>query len=117
MKQTLLDPASDVIKQVPGRDRLEDLDSNLKERRTFTNNIVQGRFNAVSITLGRLVFNTNVGLGGLFDVTTARGLPKQSGDFGQTLLVWGVPAGTVVERPYYGPSTRRDTIGGAVDSA
>jgi phospholipid-binding lipoprotein MlaA len=118
VNQTLLDPAANVVKQVPGpiRDRLEDLDSNLKEPRTFANNILQGRFNAAGITLGRVVFNTTFGLGGLFDVATAGGLPKQSGDFGQTLFVWGVPAGTFVERPYYGPSTQRDTVGGAVDT-
>jgi phospholipid-binding lipoprotein MlaA len=118
VNQTLLDPAANVVKQVPGpiRDRLEDLDSNLKEPRTFANNILQARFNAAGITLGRFVFNSTFGLGGLFDVATAGGLPKQSGDFGQTLFVWGVPAGTFVERPYYGPSTQRDTVGAAVDT-
>jgi phospholipid-binding lipoprotein MlaA len=118
LNQAVLDPASNVVKQVPGpiRDRLEDLDSNLKEPRTFANNILQGRFNAAGITLGRLVFNTTFGLGGLFDVATAGGLPKQSGDFGQTLFVWGVPAGSFVERPYFGPSTQRDSVGGAVDT-
>ena len=48
VNQAVLDPASNVVKQVPGpiRDRLEDLDSNLKEPRVFANNILQGRFNA-----------------------------------------------------------------------
>jgi phospholipid-binding lipoprotein MlaA len=118
VNQAVLDPAANVVKTVPGpiRDRLEDLDANLKEPRIFANNILQGRFNAAGITLSRLVFNTTFGLGGLFDVATPGGLPKQSGDFGQTLFVWGVPAGTFVERPYYGPSTQRDTVGGAVDT-
>ncbi len=42
-------------------------------------------------------------------------LPKQTGDFGQTLFVWGVPAGDYVVRPYFGPSTQRDAVGGTVD--
>ena len=118
VNQTVLDPASNVVKQVPGsiRDRLEDLDANLKGPRIFANNILQGRFNAAGITVSRFVFNTTFGIGGLFDVATAGGLPKQTGDFGQTLFVWGVPAGTFVMTPYYGPSTQRDAVGGAVDT-
>ena len=118
VNQTLLDPPSNVVKQVPGqiRDRLEDLDANLKGPRIFLNDILQARFNAAGITLTRFVFNTTFGLGGLFDVATAGGLPKQTGDFGQTLFVWGVPAGTFAMTPYYGPSTQRDAVGGAVDT-
>ena len=99
VNQTLLDPPSNVVKQVPGqiRDRLEDLDANLKGPRIFLNDILQARFNAAGITLSRFVFNTTFGLGGLFDVATAGGLPKQTGDFGQTLFVWGVPAGTFTD--------------------
>jgi phospholipid-binding lipoprotein MlaA len=118
VNQTVLDPAANVVKTVPGpiRDRLQDLDANLKEPRVLANNILQGRLNAAGITIGRIIFNTTFGLGGLFDVAAAGGLPQQSGDFGQTLFVWGVPAGTFVERPYYGPSTQRDSVGGAVDT-
>ena len=84
VNQAVLDPASNVVKTVPApiRDRLEDLDANLKEPRVLANNILQGRFNAAGITIGRIVFNTTFGLGGLFDVATAGGLPQQSGDFG-----------------------------------
>jgi phospholipid-binding lipoprotein MlaA len=72
--------------------------------------------NAAGITLGRILFNTTFGIGGLFDVATAGGLPQQTGDFGQTMFVWGVPAGTYTMTPYFGPSTQRDAIGGVVDS-
>ena len=118
VNQAVLDPAASVVKQVPGqiRDRFEDLDANLKEPRVFANNILQGRLNAAGITLGRIIFNTTFGLGGLFDVAAQGGLPQQSGDFGQTMFVWGVPAGTYVVTPYYGPSTQRDSVGGAVDT-
>ena len=43
------------------------------------------------------------------------GLPKQTGDFGQTMFVWGVPAGTYIISPYFGPATQRDAVGGTVD--
>jgi phospholipid-binding lipoprotein MlaA len=118
LNQVVLDPAATAVKTVPGtiRDRLQDLDGNLKEPRVLGNNILQGRFNAAGITIGRIIFNTTFGLGGLFDVASQGGLPRQSGDFGQTLFVWGVPSGSYVVSPYFGPSTQRDSVGGIVDT-
>lgn len=118
VNQVVLDPAATVVKSVPGviRDRLQDLDANLKEPRVLGNTILQGRFNAAAITVARIIFNTTFGLGGLFDVASQGGLPQQTGDFGQTMFVWGVPAGAYVVSPYFGPSTQRDSIGGIVDT-
>ncbi len=119
VNQALLDPVSNVVKAVtpaPVLNRLRNLDDNIQEPRILGNDILQGRFGAASVTLGRFVFNSTFGLGGLFDVATAGGLPKQSGDFGQTLFVWGVTPGPFVERPYYGPATLRDSFGHAVDT-
>ena len=116
--QAVLDPVANVVKAAtppPVLDRLRDLDDNIQEPRIFGNDVLQGRFGAAGVTLGRFVFNSTFGLGGLFDVATAGGLPKQSGDFGQTLFVWGVTAGPYVERPYFGPATLRDSFGQAVD--
>jgi phospholipid-binding lipoprotein MlaA len=118
VNQVVLDPAATVVKSVPGalRDRFQDLDANLKEPRVFANDVLQGRLNAAGITVGRFVFNSIFGLGGLFDIAGPAGLPQQTGDFGQTMFVWGVPAGTYVVAPYFGPSTQRDSVGGVVDS-
>jgi len=60
--------------------------------------------------------NSTIGIGGLFDIASARGIAKQSGDFGQTLFLWGAPAGAYTVRPYFGPATARDAIGSAVDT-
>jgi phospholipid-binding lipoprotein MlaA len=117
--QVVLDPVANVVKTVtpgPVLNRLRDLDDNLSEPRIFANDLLQGRFGAANVTFGRFVLNSTFGLGGLFDIATPGGLPRQSGDFGQTLFVWGVPAGSYVERPYFGPSTVRDSFGGTVDS-
>jgi phospholipid-binding lipoprotein MlaA len=118
--QVAIDPPANVVKAVtpgPVMNRLSALNSNLKEPRIFANDILQGRFNAATITFGRFIFNSTFGLGGLFDVASTGGLPQQTGDFGQTLFVWGVPDGTFVESPYFGPSTTRDSFGGIVDVA
>ena len=60
---------------------------------------------------GRLVVNTTVGIGGLFDPATTLGLEANNEDFGQTLGYWGVPAGPYMMLPLLGPSTLRDTVG------
>jgi phospholipid-binding lipoprotein MlaA len=119
LNQVVLDPPATVVKSVPGiiRDRFQDLDANLKEPRVLANNILQGRLQAAGITIARTIINTTFGIGGLFDVAaTAGNLPQQTGDFGQTMFVWGVPAGSYVVTPYFGPSTQRDSVGGVVDS-
>src|SRR5258705_8124309 len=59
--------------------------------------------------------NSIFGLGGLFDIASREGLPQESGDFGQTLFVWGVAEGPYVVRPYLGPSTLRDAVGSTAD--
>jgi phospholipid-binding lipoprotein MlaA len=115
--QELLRPASELAKALPGpvHDRLHDLNSNLKEPRIFVNNVLQGRFEAAAQTTARFVINSAVGFGGLFDIASLEGLQQVSGDFGQTLFVWGIPEGPYVVRPYLGPSTLRDAVGSTVD--
>ena len=60
---------------------------------------------------GRLLVNTTVGIGGLFDPATKLGLEANNEDFGQTLGYWGVPSGPYLMLPVLGPSTVRDTVG------
>jgi phospholipid-binding lipoprotein MlaA len=89
----------------------------LKEPRILVNNLLQLRFDAAARTTTRFVVNTTVGVGGLFDVAGRNGIAQQSGDFGQTLFVWGVSEGPYVVWPYLGPSTQRDAVGSVVDMA
>jgi len=116
--QEMLRPVSEVVKAVipgPVHDRLHDLNSNLKEPRIFLNDVLQLRFEAAAHTATRFVVNSTLGFGGLIDVASDHGVPQLSGDFGQTLFVWGVSEGPYVVRPYLGPSTLRDAVGSAVD--
>jgi len=64
---------------------------------------------------GRLLVNTTVGIGGLFDPATKLGLEANNEDFGQTLGYWGVPSGPYLMLPALGPSTLRDTVGTVAD--
>ena len=119
MNQRVLGPLSEVVKTaIPGpvHDRLHDLDSNLKEPRIFVNNVLQLRMKAAAHTVSRFVINTTFGLGGLFDLAGRDGLGQESGDFGQTLFVWGMSDGSYVVLPYMGPATSRDAFGSIVDT-
>ena len=116
--QEILRPVSEVVKAVtpgPIRDRLHDLNSNLKEPRIFVNDVLQLRFDAALHTGARFLVNSSFGIGGLIDIATREGLPQESGDFGQTMFVWGISEGPYVVRPYLGPSTLRDAVGATVD--
>jgi phospholipid-binding lipoprotein MlaA len=74
---------------------------------------LQGRFKAAHTTAGRFLGNSIFGLGGLFDIASREGVQQNSGDFGQTLFVWGVAEGPYVV--HLAPSTLRDAVGSAVD--
>jgi phospholipid-binding lipoprotein MlaA len=118
MNQETLRPASEFVKTaIPGpvQKRLRDFNANLKEPRILVNNLLQGRVEAAVHTTARFAMNSVFGLGGLFDIATGVGLQQQSGDFGQTLFVWGVPEGPYVVRPYFGPATLRDSVGSLFD--
>ena len=118
VNQAVLHPVAAVVKAAtpgPVHDRLRDLNANLQEPRIFANDVLQLRLGSAMTTVGRFITNTTIGIGGLFDVASIGGLPQQSGDFGQTMFVWGVGAGPYVVSPYFGPSTFRDSVGSVVD--
>lgn len=81
----------------------------------FGNNLLQGQFNRAQNTFARFLTNTTLGLGGFIDVATMAGVPKENGDFGQTLYSWGVPDGPYLVLPIFGPSDPRDAVGMGVD--
>lgn len=84
---------------------------------TAVNNLLQGKGGDAMSDLGRVLINTTVGIGGVFDVASEMGLEKHAEDFGQTLAVWGVPEGDYLYWPLIGPRTTRDTFGWMVDAA
>jgi phospholipid-binding lipoprotein MlaA len=84
---------------------------NLNYPVTIVNDLLQGQVVPFFSDIGRFLFNTTVGLGGLFDPATAAGMQKNYRDFGQTLGKWGVPKGPYVVVPIFGPYTVRDGIG------
>ncbi len=115
----LLKPATKVyIAVVPedGRDALKHMLDNMKEPVVVINNVLQGRLEGAGIAVGRFTINSTLGIAGLLDVAAKLGLDKESGDFGQTLFVWGLPEGPYLIVPILGPSNPRDMVGMGVDA-
>ncbi|MBS0253301.1 MAG: VacJ family lipoprotein [Proteobacteria bacterium] len=97
------------------RDRIDAFTTNLSEPMVFANNVLQLRPEAAATTLGRFALNSTLGLGGLFDVAAEQGMTHQSGDFGQTMYVWGYRDSAYVYLPVLGPTTVRDMIGSGIE--
>ena len=58
---------------------------NLGEVSNVVNNVLQAKPGDAFNDFGRLFINSNVGVGGVFDVASSLGLPEHQEDFGQTL--------------------------------
>ncbi len=89
---------------------------NLAEPNTAVNQLLQGRPKLALNDTGRFFINSSIGLFGFFDVAEHMGLSRHAEDFGQTLGVWGVPAGPYFVFPFRGPVTIRDLAGGYADT-
>jgi phospholipid-binding lipoprotein MlaA len=80
------------------------------------NDLLQGQLKPFVSDTGRLLANTTIGIGGLFDPATKMGLDKNDRDFGQTLGKWGVKSGPYLVLPFLGPCDVRDTVGKVADT-
>jgi phospholipid-binding lipoprotein MlaA len=89
--------------------------TNLFYPTTIINQFLQGKVKQGVQDTTRFVFNSTLGIGGLFDVASAGGMPKHQEDFGQTLGVWGIDSGPYLVLPILGPSTVRDGVGRVAD--
>lgn len=84
---------------------------NLRGLDSAANGLLQGKPRQAGVDLMRVVVNSTLGLGGLFDVATDLGLAYGGEDLGQTLAVWGYTRTRYVYVPAFGPSSVRDIPG------
>ncbi|MFI4954440.1 MAG: VacJ family lipoprotein [Gammaproteobacteria bacterium] len=99
----------------PGRKAVGNFFSNVDHIPITVNNILQLRPKAALNSGSRLVINTTVGIGGLFDPATPLGFEYRKSDLGQTLARWGWENSTYIFVPLFGPTTTRDGIGVVAD--
>jgi phospholipid-binding lipoprotein MlaA len=100
----------------PIRTGVSNFFENLDTPTVMINDALQGKFLAAANDLGRFLFNSTIGLGGILDPATSAGMNKNNEDFGQTLGHWGVHPGPFVELPLLGPSDLRDAPARVVDT-
>jgi phospholipid-binding lipoprotein MlaA len=89
--------------------------NNLEDMWSVVNNALQGRGQAFSDSLGRVMVNTSIGMLGTLDVASELEIERRTADFGQTLGKWGVPPGPYVVLPLLGPRTLREVAAMPVD--
>lgn len=120
LDQFVLDPvgrAYAFVVPAPGRRAVRRVLANVNSPSVFVNDVLQLAPKDASITVGRLIINSTIGLVGIFDVAEKMGLPGHHSDFGQTLALYGMPSGPFLILPAIGPTTARDGVGYLVDFA
>lgn len=83
--------------------------NNITYLNVILNSSLQGKVDQGFSDLFRFVFNSTLGVAGLFDVATPMGIPAHKEDLGQTFAVWGLGQGPYLTLPFFGPNTARDT--------
>lgn len=89
---------------------------NLQTPGVAINQLLQGKPGSSANDAGRFLVNSTIGILGLLDVASGFGMPQHDEDFGQTLVVWGIPQGPYFVIPIRGPSTVTATAGLFVDA-
>ena len=116
----LAKPAAQVYERVtprPVSTAITDFFHNLSAPITIVNLYLQWRPHDATTQLARFMFNSSFGIGGLVDVGTPMGLPRQKTDLGITLGKYGVGPGPYLMLPLLGPSSVRDFPARVADSA
>jgi phospholipid-binding lipoprotein MlaA len=117
----ILRPAAMVYKTVvpsPLRDGARNAITNFREPVVFLNDVVQLRPKRALRTLGRLIINSTLGLGGLFDIAKRKpfNLPHHNNGFGDSLGYYGIGPIMYLYLPVFGPGTLRDSAAQYGDS-
>lgn len=89
---------------------------NLEDVWSAVNNALQLRGQDTGDSIGRVMINTTIGLGGLVDVASDLNVERHPANFGLTLGRWGVGAGPYVVLPFLGSYTLRDAAALPVES-
>jgi phospholipid-binding lipoprotein MlaA len=97
------------------RNGVSNVYSNLGDVGNAVSSLFQGKVTGGMSDLMRVLINSTIGIGGLFDPASALGLVEHEEDWGQTLAKWGAPTGPYVVIPGLGPGSVRDGLARILD--
>ncbi|OGT38576.1 MAG: hypothetical protein A3F11_04805 [Gammaproteobacteria bacterium RIFCSPHIGHO2_12_FULL_37_14] len=115
---TILKPIATLYNKIipkPLNQGINNFFNNIHNLPNIANDLLQLHFGQAANDSWRLLINTTIGIGGLFDVAERMNLPLYTNDFGLTLARWGYTESTYIVWPFWGPSTLRDGFGGVFD--
>lgn len=107
------------VKVVPeyARLRISNVYSNALAPVKFVGSLLQGDLDKTSRVLARLIINSTLGLGGMYDVAgNYYKIEDVDEDFAQVLGAHGFPTGPYLVLPFFGPSHLRGVAGRITDS-
>ena len=113
-----LKPSSQIYSKFLGqkpRNAISNFSENWGLPKDLVNYTLQGDIGNASKTTGQFLFNSTIGIAGIFDPSEKFGINARGTDFGETMHRWGVSEGDYVEIIFLGPSTERDAVGKVAD--
>ncbi|MEQ8861539.1 MAG: VacJ family lipoprotein [Pseudomonadales bacterium] len=105
----------DAVTPDPVQRRIGNVFENLRTPAVAVNQVLQGKPRTGLGDFTRFLVNSTVGIGGLFDVAAANGLPSHEEDFGQTFARWAGGQGPFLTIPVRGPATTSSAVGMVFD--
>ena len=104
----VIDPIARVLKTwVPGPVQIAsgNVYENLTEPEFVVAHWLAGDSRAASASLNRLLVNSTLGIGGIFDVASRIGIQRKQIEFTEALCAAGLPSGDYVVLPLVGPTS------------
>ena len=92
----------------PVRSGVTNFFNNIEYINVILSTSLQGKLDQSISDVFRFLFNSTLGVAGLFDVAPPMGFKTHREDLGQTFAVWGVTQGPYLTLPALGPRTTRD---------
>ncbi len=115
----LLRPVSkayDALTDADVQQNIANASANLAEPKSAVNHILQGDIESAAINSSRFIYNSTMGILGIYDQASGIGLFPAPTSFNETLASWGVEEGPYMELPILGPNSLRSVAGLVVDT-
>ena len=105
----------DAVLPVPVKRGVSNVFQNAADAQSLLSDALQLKGGKLGDDLGRVLINSTIGLGGLFDLASDMGIERGNEDLGQTVGHWGLGSGPYLVVPFLGPSSVRDLAGRYAD--